>query len=271
MATARAAPSIGRSTRRCAASIQSGRLASPATGCRARAELVRPFGASRITVGAGRAGSAEGGAGRAAGAAPARSFRHARPSGRAVVRPADSRSGRDRDLRADLPGDDGLAAGAPSTRSLWGSAVSPSGSKDERAWQLCRQYIERRVSRRVLRAARAEPITGRQSNRADRRGARRGAHPDRPARSHGRALSRARPPRSRRHRQPPRGLRDHRTSAAVSARRGSRSWRGRTRRPRSMRAKLATARRCTTAGITVDRHVEPAAAMPTDGEAVSAV
>lgn len=29
---------------------------------------------------------------------------------------------------------------------LWGSAVSPSGSKDEQAWTLCRQFIERRVS-----------------------------------------------------------------------------------------------------------------------------
>jgi GntR family transcriptional regulator of arabinose operon len=29
---------------------------------------------------------------------------------------------------------------------LWGSAVSQSGSKEERAWNLCRQYVERKVS-----------------------------------------------------------------------------------------------------------------------------
>src|SRR6266496_1179376 len=29
---------------------------------------------------------------------------------------------------------------------LWGSLTNPAASKEERAWQLCRQYIERRVS-----------------------------------------------------------------------------------------------------------------------------
>ena len=139
--------------------------------------------------------------------------RRSRPGAGAVVRAADSRPRRDRDLRADLPGDDGFAAGARA-RARVGQPARRGATKEERAWQLCQQYIERRVSGVFF----APLELGRRKRRrqpAHRRSARRRAHSGRAARPHGAALPGARPPRSRRHRQPPRRLRDHRAPAAA--------------------------------------------------------
>ncbi len=130
-----------------------------------------------------------------------------RAAGRAVVRPADSRSGRDRHLRAGVSGDDGVAAGA--------HACAPVGQRQRRGSVEGRSRLaavppvhRAPRGRRVLRAARVHCSGGRTQS-ADRAGARRCAHPGRAARSDRDAVSRARPPRSCRHRQPPRRLPDH--------------------------------------------------------------
>ena len=125
----------------------------------------------RRTRGARPAG---GGAGRAPGRL--RHLRQAAPAsaGRAVVRPAHSRSRRDRDLRANLPGHDGVAAGAASTRCS-GAACNGASGVEGRTRLAAVPAIHRppRVGR-VLRAARADRRKGRRQ-RADRAGARRRA------------------------------------------------------------------------------------------------
>jgi DNA-binding transcriptional MocR family regulator len=122
--------------------ILSGRLK---TGDRlpSEAELERRFEASRITVGRAvrdlqLAGMVE----RRAGIRIVRE--RAQPRRRAVLRAAHSRSRRDRDLRADLSGDDGVAARAAACL-LWGS-LPAARVEGRRARALCRQFIDRRVS-----------------------------------------------------------------------------------------------------------------------------
>src|SRR5436190_8054778 len=123
--------------------IQSGRLK---TGDRlpSEAELVRTFGASRITVGrAVRDLQAAGLVERRAG------------SGTYVRVPQTLRALSFGLLIPDLgeteifePICQGMMA-SPLARQhalLWGSLTSAAASKEERAGQLCRQYIERRVS-----------------------------------------------------------------------------------------------------------------------------
>ena len=122
--------------------IQSGRL-KRGDRLPSEAELVRTFGASRITVGRAvrdlqsqglverRAGSGTYVTGRAAGAL---SF------GLLIPDLGDT----------DIfePVCQGMMA-SPLARNhalLWGSVSGEDVSKEERAWQLCRQYIERRVA-----------------------------------------------------------------------------------------------------------------------------
>ena len=64
---------------------------------------------------------------------------------------------------------------------VWGSVSGDGTSKEDRAWQLCRQYIERRVSACSSRRSNS-PLGGRHKS-ANRAGARRRAHPDRATRS----------------------------------------------------------------------------------------
>ena len=183
------------------------------------ADLVRQFGASRITVGrAVRDLQA-----RRPRRAPGR-VRHLRQAAgrrrRPVVRAADPRPRRDGDLRADLPGDDGLAAarraraglGQPSRRPASRRTSAPgscAGSTSSAASPAC-------SSRRSSSTPEKDDVNARIARALDE-----ARHPGRPARPHGRALSAARPPRPRRHRQPARRLRHHRAPAARSARGGS--------------------------------------------------
>ena len=131
--------------------IQSGRL-KRGDRLPSEAELVRTFGASRITVGRAvrdlqsrglverRAGS--GTYVSAAGCPGALSFGLLIP-----------------DLgETDIfePVCQGMMA-SPLARNhalVWGSVTGEGLDKEDRAWQLCRQYIERRVVGRLLRAAR---------------------------------------------------------------------------------------------------------------------
>ena len=155
---------------------------------------------------AGGAGPAGGRPRRAAGR-----VRHVRQEraeiGRPVVRPAHPGSRRHGDLRADLPGDDGVAAR--------GRARAGVGQHHHHRVQAGRRVAAVPAVHRapglggVLRAARARGGK-RRRQRAHRARAGRRRHPRRPARPHGRALSAARASRPRRHRQPARRLRHHR-------------------------------------------------------------
>ncbi len=121
--------------------IQSGRL-KKGDRLPSEAELVRTFGASRITVGrAVRDLQVAGLVERRAGSGTY--VRSPQTVWRALVRTADPRPGRDRDLRADLSGHDGLAACSGACTHL---GQPGRELKEERAWQLCRQYIDRGVS-----------------------------------------------------------------------------------------------------------------------------
>jgi DNA-binding LacI/PurR family transcriptional regulator len=123
--------------------IQSGRLAK---GHRlpTEAELVRRFGASRITVGrAMRDLQTQGLVERRAG------------SGTYVRAPQPSGAFSFGLLIPDLGETEifepvclGMMASplAQKHALIWGSPIGPGTSKSDRAWQLCRQYIERRVS-----------------------------------------------------------------------------------------------------------------------------
>jgi DNA-binding LacI/PurR family transcriptional regulator len=123
--------------------IQSGRL-KRGDRLPSEAELVRTFGASRITVGrAVRDLQAQGLVERRAGSGTYVATRSAPGALSFGV------------LLPDLGEVDiiehvcqGMMA-SPLARNhalIWGSLGSDGGSKEERAWQLCRQYIERRVS-----------------------------------------------------------------------------------------------------------------------------
>jgi GntR family transcriptional regulator of arabinose operon len=108
------------------------------------AELVRTFGASRITVGrAVRDLQRDGFVERRAG------------SGTFVKAPHAPRALSFGLLIPDLgeteifePVCQGMMASPLARRHalLWGSPMDPAASKEDRAWQLCRQYIDRRVS-----------------------------------------------------------------------------------------------------------------------------
>lgn len=123
--------------------IQSGRLGSGAR-LPSEAELVRQFGASRITVGrAVRELQVAGLVERRAG------------SGTYVRRPVETAGLSFGLLIPDLGETDifepicqGMMA-SPLAREhalIWGSLSGGTGARDEEAWRLCRQYIERRVS-----------------------------------------------------------------------------------------------------------------------------
>ena len=123
--------------------IQSGRL-KRGDRLPSEAELVRTFGASRITVGrAVRDLQAQGLVERRAGSGTYVASRTAPGALSFGV------------LLPDLGEVDiieqvcqGMMA-SPLARNhalIWGSLGSDGGSKEDRAWQLCRQYIERRVS-----------------------------------------------------------------------------------------------------------------------------
>jgi len=108
------------------------------------ADLVRQFGASRITIGrAVRDLQAAGFVERRAG------------SGTFVKRPAVAAGMSFGLLIPDLgeteifePICQGMMASPPAREHalLWGSVARDSGSKEDRAWQLCRQYIDRQVA-----------------------------------------------------------------------------------------------------------------------------
>ena len=108
------------------------------------------------------------------------------PAARPLVRPADPRPRRDRDLRADLPGHDGLAARARARPRLGQRRAAPARSKEERAWDLCRQYIDRKVSGVFFAPLELDAGQGR-GQPPHRAGPRRRAHPGRPPRSDGRS------------------------------------------------------------------------------------
>ena len=140
--------------------IQSGRLSDGAR-LPSEAELGQKFGASRITVGR-RCGTC-----RSPGLVERRAGSGtfvqgtSRPPTRPLVRPADPGPRRDRDLRADLPGHDGARRSRGSMRCVWGSPNGERSSKEDRAWQLCRQYIDRRVSGVFFAPLELTPASGR--------------------------------------------------------------------------------------------------------------
>ena len=189
--------------------------------------------------------------------ARAPSCKAARHAARTLVRAADSRSRRDRDLRADLPGDDGVAAGAQARAALGqpadGAAASRrsgrgscAASTSSGASRVCssRRSSRRRtsddVNRRIVEALDAARIPVVLLDRP--------ALPY-PQRGH------ARPGR---HRQPARRLRDHRAPAACSGR-GAIAFVAMPgmRRQRSMRARPAIAKRSTPRASTSTARLVP--------------
>jgi DNA-binding LacI/PurR family transcriptional regulator len=123
--------------------IQSGRL-KDGDRLPSEADLVRRFGASRITVG------------RAVRDLQLAGLVDRRAGSGTYVRTAPPAGGLSFGLLIPDLGDteifepicQGMMA-SPLARQhalLWGSVPSAAGSKEERAWQLCRQYIERKVS-----------------------------------------------------------------------------------------------------------------------------
>jgi GntR family transcriptional regulator, arabinose operon transcriptional repressor len=123
--------------------IRSGRL-SPGDRLPSEAELERKFGASRITVGRAvrdlqLAGLVERRAG-SGSYVKARSLSGALSFGLLIPDLGET--------EIFEPICQGMMA-SPLAREhalLWGSLTSADASKEERAWQLCRQYIDRRVS-----------------------------------------------------------------------------------------------------------------------------
>jgi GntR family transcriptional regulator, arabinose operon transcriptional repressor len=123
--------------------IRSGRL-SPGDRLPSEAELERKFGASRITVGRAvrdlqLAGLVERRAG-SGSYVKARSLTGALSFGLLIPDLGET--------EIFEPICQGMMA-SPLARQhalLWGSLTSADASKEERAWQLCRQYIDRRVS-----------------------------------------------------------------------------------------------------------------------------
>ncbi len=123
--------------------IQSGRL-GPGDRLPSEAELERKFGASRITVGRAvrdlqLAGLVERRAG-SGSYVKARSLSDALSFGLLIPDLGET--------EIFEPICQGMMA-SPLARQhalLWGSLTSAGASKDERAWHLCRQYIDRRVS-----------------------------------------------------------------------------------------------------------------------------
>lgn len=123
--------------------IQSGRLKA---GDRlpSEAELVRTFGVSRIT------------AGRAVRDLQVAGVVERRAGSGSYVRAAAAAAGRSFGLLIPDLGEtevfepicQGMMASPLATEHalLWGSVTSAGASKEERAWQLCRQYIDRKVS-----------------------------------------------------------------------------------------------------------------------------
>ena len=141
-------------SRRCEREIQSGPARAgrpPAERGRARPAVrrVAHHGGPRRARPAGRRAWSSGAPARAPTSGPPQA-----PAG-AVLRPADPRPRRDGDLRADLPGHDGVAAGARSTR--WSGAAS-SGRRREGGPRLATVPPVHRAPRlrRLLRAARAD-------------------------------------------------------------------------------------------------------------------
>jgi DNA-binding LacI/PurR family transcriptional regulator len=108
------------------------------------AELVRQFGASRITVGrAVRDLAAAGLVDRRAGSGTF--VRVARPAGALSFGLLIPDLGETEIFEPICQG----MMGSPLARKhalLWGSFTGPAASKEERAWDLCRQYIDRKVS-----------------------------------------------------------------------------------------------------------------------------
>src|SRR5450759_1053124 len=123
--------------------IQSGRL-KRGDRLPSEAALVRTFGVSRIT------------AGRAVRDLQAAGMVERRAGSGSFVRAAPATAGLSFGLLIpDLgvtevfePICQGMMASplAAEHALLWGSGMSASAPKEERAWQLCRQYIDRRVS-----------------------------------------------------------------------------------------------------------------------------
>ena len=140
----RSQANMPRSMPRCSGTCRPGACGA-ATACRREAQLVRQFGVSRITVSrAVRDLQAAGLVERKPGSGTF--VRGSRHRGRTLLRPPDPGPWRDRDLRADLPGHDGVAAGAAATRCCGARAGVTDSPAEARTWDLCRQYIDRQVS-----------------------------------------------------------------------------------------------------------------------------
>ncbi len=159
-------------------------------------------------------GPAACGARRAArGLGDLRQDRRAR-GGRTLLRAPHSRARRDRDLRADLPGHDGIAAG-PNARARPGKPRRRRRPGRAGVGPVPPVHRPEGVGR-LLRAPRVRAAEGRDEP-ADHRCPRRGAHPGGPPRSDRRPLSRAGPLRSRGAGQPGGGLRRDRAFPAAGS------------------------------------------------------
>ena len=144
-------------------------------GCRARPSSVSGSG-RRASRSAGRCATSRW-PGWSSAAPASGHLRQGRPrQGRAVVRPADSRPRRDRDLRADLSGHDGVAAGAPARagvgqpdrRRQRAKRIAPGSCASSTSTAACPACSSRRSSRPRNRMT----STGASSTRSTRRASR---------------------------------------------------------------------------------------------------